>query len=415
MYKAKALLGEKAGEVVYAKDPDLTHDLCRLWKIYCHECTQFLYFNESKDSEKRDNWFSHYDYPNKNCSERNSSDKGKTQQGFSSESHEQDLETAESFIEKVFYGIDPEFFQRQKLEEVEDDSNLVISSMEWFQENLQHKCNDWINHYCKTTGFLDWENPRGEVGYLMDWLYILARRDDILKILIGYFISIHLTVEFEIDITQSKFGIFNSNEKEEGLIWLIALERIIEHLSSVARDGVANATVGTVTLKTFVGFKIPPSEKKTPFRGKLKYTLANKQMSIIVKKVESRNSVEYVCFHNEHPNCFCYIRYYEEDSISDPKPTGFSKDDSLHLYIDGDGDLAVKGLLEKEYVKSMSKEIPKLLFNSSDYSMLVLHQKGYISREIAEKAAQLALRFEYGDLDPPEALKKFRQLSGFKT
>jgi hypothetical protein len=29
MYKAKALIGEKAGEIIYAKDSDLTHELCK--------------------------------------------------------------------------------------------------------------------------------------------------------------------------------------------------------------------------------------------------------------------------------------------------------------------------------------------------------------------------------------------------
>jgi len=43
--------------------------------------------------------------------------------------------------------------------------------------------------------------------------------------------------------------------------------------------------------------------------------------------------------------------------------------------------------------------------------MLVLLIKGFISKEIAEKVAQLALNFQHGSLDPPEALKKFRELS----
>ncbi|PSN15770.1 hypothetical protein C7293_05580 [filamentous cyanobacterium CCT1] len=415
MYKAKALLGEKAGEVIYAKDPDLTHDLCRRWKIYCYECTQFLYFNESKDSEKRDNWFSHYDYPDKNCSERNSSDKGKAQQGFSSESREQDLETAESFIEKVFYGIDPEFFQRQNSEEIEDNSSLILSSIKWLQENLQYKCNAWISHYCRKVGFLGWKNPGREISYLMDWLHVLYRRHDVLENLLGYFISIYLSSEFEINAIQAKFGTSSSNQKEEDLIWLIILDRVIGQLSSVARDGVSSTIINTVALRTFIEFKIPPNEKKTPFRGKLKYTLDNKQMSVAVKNLESGDLVEYVCFDKDHTNYFYYIRYGKGNDISDSKSTGFSKDDSLHLHMDDDGDLAVKGFLDRKLAKSVTKGISKVLLNGSAYSMLVFLRKGYISRDVAEKAAQLALRFEFGNLSPPEAFEKFRSLSGIKT
>lgn len=177
----------------------------------------------------------------------------------------------------------------------------------------------------------------------------------------------------------------------------------------------SSTIVDTVTLKTFIEFKIPPNEKKTPFRGKLKYTLDNKQMSIPVKNLESGNSVEYVCFNKEHTNYFYYIRYGKGDEISDSKSTSFSKNDSLHLHIDNDGDLAVKGFLDRKLAKSVIKGISKVLLNGSAYSMLVFLRKGYISRDIAEKAAQLSLRFEFGNLSPPEAFEKFRSLSGIKT
>jgi uncharacterized protein YbaR (Trm112 family) len=417
MYKAKALIGEKAGEFVYAKDYDLTHDSCRLWKLYCPECKQFLYFSKSKQPENRRSYFGHYDYEDKRCPERVLLINQKSQPASLSESHEQDLETAESFVEQVFYGIDPEFFQRQNSEGIEDSSNLIRSSIEWLRENLQYKCHDWINHYCRTIGFLAWESPSKEAGYLMDWLYVLVRRDEILKNITRYFISTYLAAEFDIDIIQSKLGIFDSNEKEEGLIWFIALEQIIEHLSIIARDGVPNDTVLTVSLKTFIEFKIPPNEKKTPFRGKASLGA----MSIMNNFYSSRRCPnqamipingykDCIFFRKTLVNRFLCISWDECKSITGDLP----EEDFLFFYIDADDNLSVKGFAEKRYRKRISGGISTILFNKTDCSMLFFLMKGFISKDIAAKSAQLALKSTHGDLSPSEALEKFRVLSGDK-
>ncbi len=81
------------------------------------------------------------------------------------------------------------------------------------------------------------------------------------------------------------------------------------------------------------------------------------------------------------------------------------------LYVDDDGDLSVKGFIEKECSKFLIKGISKILFNASGYSMLTFLSEKFISEKIAEKAAQLALGLEYENLEPTEALKKFRELS----
>jgi uncharacterized protein YbaR (Trm112 family) len=136
MYKAKALIGEKAGEFIYAKDPSLTHDLCKCWKLYCPECKQFLYFSQSKDPKKRRSYFGHYDYPDKRCPERIPNNNLISQQTSLAASHEQDLETAELFVENVCYGIDLEFFKSQGLVGLEDNSSLIASGIEWFSRQL---------------------------------------------------------------------------------------------------------------------------------------------------------------------------------------------------------------------------------------------------------------------------------------
>jgi hypothetical protein len=412
MYKAKALIGERAGEVVYAKDPDLTHDLCRLWKIYCHECKQFLYFSKSKDTDKRRSYFGHYDYEDKCCPERSLVVSKRNQPASFTESHEQDLETAELFVDKVFYGIDPEYFQRLNRQGDEEEIRKVIDVIEWFKISFPHDCKSWIEHYCQTIGFLDWNNPKKEVSYLMDWLRVLDRRNDILKNLAQYFISECIDKQVDTNSIQARFGASQKIESEPELVWLLALNKILARLANViSKEGYFRGRSNFLGEKKFINFKIPANAKKTPFKGKLRYALTAKQMSILVRQNESRRFNELVFFSDEYPNFFCYRRHDLSESI---RP-GFIKDDALLLYIDEDGDLAVQGFLDEVFAKSVIDGISKTLFNGSGYSMLVFFGKGYISRDIAEKAAQLALKFKFGDLSPPEAFEKFRSLSGIKT
>jgi hypothetical protein len=411
MFEAKALVGKKAGEIIYAKDSSLTHELCKLWKIYCPECKQFLYFSKSKNPDKRRSYFGHYDYEDKRCPERSFAVNQGNQSKSLAESHEQDLETAEFFIEQVFYGIDREYFQNLNQRENEEENQKITDAVNWFKSSLLHDCKNWIRYYCQTTGFLDWNNSEKDVSYLMDWLHVLARRDDILKSLTYYFILNRIEKQIDATSTQAKFGIVEAIKSEQEIIWLVALEEILERLANVATGDLPRGRLDALQVNEFIDLKIPANEKKTPFKDRIKGTLAKDQMSILVRENESRGFNEFIFFSRKNPNCFCYRREY--DSLESIHP-GFLRDDALLLYIDKDGDLAVKGFLDRRLARSVIKDISKVLFNGS-YSMLVFLKAGCISQDIAEKVAQLALRFEFGDLSPPEAFEKFRLLSGIKT
>lgn len=417
MYKAKAFIGEKAGEVIYAKDHDLTHGLCKLWKIYCPECKQFLYFSKSKDPDKRRSYFGHYDYEDKRCPERSLVTNQGHQSASLTESHEQDLETAELFVEQVFYGIDPEYFQNLNREENEEESQQVTDAIKWFRSSLPHDCKNWVKHYCHTTGFLDWNNPEREISYVMDWLYVLARREDILKNLFFYFASIYSSADLEIDTVQSKLEIFDPNKKEEGLIWLLTLKQVIEHLSSVAKDRIFSSGVGIVSLKTFVELKIPPNHKKTPFRGK---TSVGAYVTMGLSYILPDNSDQARIFVNQYKD-HIYLRkslvdrflYVSQDELMHGPGLQEILEVNNFLLLDTDfsGDLCVKGFAEKRHSKKIIGGISEILFNKTSCSMLLFLREGFISEKIAEKAAQLALKFECGDLSPSDAFEEFARRS----
>lgn len=419
MYKAKALDGERAGEFVFAKEHGLTHELCQQWKLVCPECRQFLYFNESKEPEIRRSWFSHPDNEDKNCPERNSSIKDKANQGFLGKSHEQDLEAAESFIEQVFYGIDPEYFQNLSQQEEDEENQYVTDAIQWFKASFQHDCKNWIYQYCQTTGFLDWSNPDKEVAYLMDWLYVLARREDILKRIARYFTFIYSSVEFRTDANQSNLGFLASSEKEEELIWIIAVEKIIERLTVVAKGLLSTGGLKVFDQKTFMDMKIPVNCTKIPFSGKSSLTAAAYWIHmgpLDGTRVDlSRNyDKDFIFFIKKYANHFFYAseNYQKSEKFTHAPLLSLSKEELLLLYIDRDGDLSVKGFAWKQEQKLIVKGISKLLFNKTHHSLLFYLDYGYISKEIAEKAAQLALKMEYGDLSPSESLEKFEFLTG---
>jgi hypothetical protein len=409
MYKAKALIGEKAGEIIYAKDPNLTHDLCKLWKIYCHECKQFLYFSKSKDPDKRRSYFGHHDYEDKRCPERRPATNQNNQSASLKESHEQDLETAELFIEQVFYGIDREFFQRQKSEKVEENSSLVASSMSWLQENLHHKCKSWVNHYCAKTGFLNWNNPQKESSYLMDWLCILARKVDLLERVSCYFISLYLNNQFNADSIWEKFGISQESIEGNDLIWIMALEKIVDELALIVQGEFKKIKIFDLSSQENFEEKIIPAKDKISFKNKLQIAgTINRKFVVLIRKNKVEN--EYICFDQKFINRFCLIKSHEEGTIGELVGL-YSSQDSFLLYIDQDGDLAVKGSIDKVRFKVMMDAISKILFNGTGYSMLFFLKLGFISKIVAEKASQLALQSDYGDMSPSAALKKFRQLS----
>lgn len=417
MYKAKALDGERAGEFVFAKEHGLTHELCQQWKLVCPECRQFLYFNESKEPEIRRSWFSHPDNEDKNCPERNSSIKGKANQGFLGKSHEQDLEAAEAFIEQVFYGIDPEYFQKQSTKETEDDSYLLTSGVKWFQENFQHECNNWIKHYCRETGFLDWKNPDREIGYLMDWLNVLSRREDVLKHVICYFVFIYSSSNFEIDSICSKFGCSEPDEKEELLICLIALDKIIEQLFALANGELPNRKFRVFSPKAFMNIQIPANKSKISFtarrrtipKGYFEATCWGHKPEGFDNQDEMPVWVgkDLILFKKEPIDHFICVTGEDLDNNRDV----LLNEELLSLCMDQGGNLFVRGFAEKRRHKAIARGISKVLFNRSNYSILILLRYGFISNAIAEKSAQLALKFEYGDLSPSKALEKFNSLS----
>jgi hypothetical protein len=409
MYKAKALIGEKAGEFIYAKDPSLTHDLCKTWKIYCPECKQFLYFSKSKNPEKRISCFGHYDYEDKRCSERSSDTNQSSQQASLSESHEQDLETAETFIETVFYGINVEFFQKLSLEEVNYDSSLLTSSGKWFRENLRQKFSGWINHYCRTIGFLDWKNPKKEVNYLVDWLCVLVRRNDVLKKLLHYCICICGDNQIDTSLVQKKFDAAGLTEEE--WICLLALDMVISRLEAMSTSGVCLDKNNIRVSRAYTRLKIPPNNKEATFRGKLSLSVRT-WMEIVVRdgrlvfhNYENGRLSSIMLFDQEFIDHFCYLGRDELNYYPD-----VVQEDFLLLCVEGD-DLVIQGFANERYHKSIVKEISKFLLNKSRCSMLLFLEKQFISRDIAEKAAQLTLKATHGGLTPSEAFEKFQALS----
>jgi hypothetical protein len=84
-----------------------------------------LYFSKSKDPNKCRSYFGHYDYEDKRCPERSLVTNQYHQPASLAESHEQDLETAELFVEQVFYGIDTEYFQNLNRKENKEESQQV--------------------------------------------------------------------------------------------------------------------------------------------------------------------------------------------------------------------------------------------------------------------------------------------------
>lgn len=454
MYKAKALIGEKAGEVIYAKEPDLTHDLCKLWKIYCHECKQFLYFSKSKDPGKRRNYFGHYDYEDKRCPERSFAVNQDNQSKSLTESHEQDLETAELFVEQVFYGINPEYFQNLNHQDDEEQSQQATGAIKWFKASLLYDCKNWIRYYCETTGFLDWKNPEREISYLMDWLHVLVRRDDILKNLASYFISIPLTKKTDIDVILKKFGLLKSKIREESLIWIVALDEIMIALSTKVKSGLSNDLINNDQASIpFLELKLMPKKGKVIFKDK---AISRKHHIFFLFRGFSRedglwvlipgtnrkyqdaidfqkgttNSFSYVVRNSKNESQKCEISLADQIVWNSRPDVSLSKkmserknqevkklteEYSLLLYIDEEGDLALKGRLSEQYRRSAVSGISQILFNKAFVSMLFLLEEGFISVDIAEKAAQLALKFQCGDLTPAEALRKFRSLSGIQT
>jgi hypothetical protein len=273
-----------------------------------------------------------------------------------------------------------------------------------FQDNLQHKLNDWINHYCKTVGFLDWQNPEREINYLMDWLYVLARRDDILRRLVQYLTAKYRTSTTKTEDIQVEFNCSSPNPSEEELIWLTGLRLIIERLKNIATTGIENINLSILEKRQYIQFKVPAYEKQIIRRRKPRWSLSDKNLPVLIGRSASGKS-DSIWFKSEFPNHFSYQVVGESESLQD-----FSKEDALILYIDEDDDLACKGFINKNHHESLIRGIHKVLFDSSGWLLVVTH-KEFITQDIAGKIAQLALKPQYEDLSPSEAFERFRQIT----
>lgn len=446
MFEAKALVGEKAGEIIYAKDPSLTHDLCKIWKIYCPECTQFLYFSKSKNPDKRRSYFGHYDYEDKRCPERSFAVNQGSQLESLAESHEQDLETSELFIEQFLYGIDSKYFQGLNQENSEKESQQVTDAINWFKTSFLHDCENWIRHYCETKGFLDWNNPDKAVSYLMDWIHVVARRKDVAKNLINYVISRKFIEEYDANVISKDFGLSKSQKKEENLIWIIVLQKIINLLSDQLSSSHFKKSIGKDQIFTpFLSLKIASNKNKMIFKtftmqgipmGTGIWYAQGAPLAIKIPRTKTRK----IMFARNSMDSFLYIIFNDSDrnkkkenlsekirlnprpnvslseKISEAKSQGLSsyQEYELALCIDSNNDLVLRGQLKRKVLETAVADFAKAMFNQSWGSMIFLLDEGLISVKVAEKLAQLSLKAEYEDLNPVDALRIFKGLSGYK-
>jgi len=332
MFEAKTLVGKKAGEIIYAKDPSLTHDLCKIWKIYCPECTQFLYFSKSKNPDKRRSYFGHYDYEDKRCPERSFAVNQGSQSKSLAESHEQDLETAESFIEQVFYGINPEYFQGLKQQNNDKESQQITDLIHWFKTSLLHDCRNWIRYYCKTTGFLDWRNPEKEASDLIDWLHVLARKEDLLHKMSHYFSSEKFAAKKKVNLAQEKFGITSQRMDDLSLTWIAAINEILERVISLTKDGFSlSSKFRFLSEKIFIDQKIPPNDRKTEFRRKIHHALLKYAFPVTARK--GKGFHDQIIFDRRYPNYFCYRRCLTNEDKDISKNTNPIKNDQEILMV----------------------------------------------------------------------------------
>ncbi|AFZ17627.1 hypothetical protein [Allocoleopsis franciscana] len=99
MDKAKALAGQYASKKIDANQPELTHKLCRKWKLYCPECYQFVHWRKSKSS-----YFAHYDVEDKSCDLRVKSSSNNAAVNINTnENQGQDLEGIQNEFEKIIF------------------------------------------------------------------------------------------------------------------------------------------------------------------------------------------------------------------------------------------------------------------------------------------------------------------------
>ncbi|MBE7385838.1 MAG: hypothetical protein F6J95_031165 [Leptolyngbya sp. SIO1E4] len=456
MDRAKALAGEKAGEWVKATQPRLTYEVCKAWKLYCPTCYQPVHLRKSK---KIKSYFAHYDFENKSCPER-APDSYKSGAAFSLESRDQDLEEIETFIEQIFYGINPSYFQSLKPEELTENFDLLSRNSAWFSAHTESVVRKWVQHFCREHGFLDWKNPHKEANYIVDCLHILSERKSIFKEIILYSISIlRKESESKLNDLELKFGLPETSISEEILISSKMVDLVIHRLSKLMSEEGELDIVVIPSIRDYIDVKIPENKKAIRFKrqglSSLIRSIDFSNFPILVGTRKAQGISYYICFKKDLENQFCFYsvkdetHFVQEQNIEKrndkPKPSSGimsvhrknskaiatiyrqedkrkkqkNKDkrifknlheDCLELYVDDLSELFVRGFIERKLEKVLIKGIQKIFFNKTECSILSLLSKGFISNDVAEKAAQLALKTEYPDLDEPQALQKFREL-----
>ncbi|MBD2112545.1 MULTISPECIES: hypothetical protein [Cyanophyceae] len=454
MDRAKALAGEKAGEWVKATQQELTYEACKAWKPYCPTCYQPVHLRKSK---KIKSYFAHYDFENKNCPERTKySQKGGAT--YSLESHDQDLEEIETFIEQIFYGINPSYFQSLTPEGLIANSDFADRSTSWLLAHMGSSVKKWIQHYCKNNSFLNWNNIQKETNYIMDCLHILSDRESIFKKVIFYSISIYKKDVSLPDELKLKFGLSDTNISEEILTSLTAVYLVIDRLSKLISEGSETNTIDIPAVRTFVDIKFPENTKAIRFKRQSSFAVIHlitfSSLPILVGAQKSQGISYYICFKKGFENRFWFY-YTEDESHFEQKQTignendklkpgsgimsvygkssrtalyrkeekkqkqknkdgrlfGYLLEDSLEMYINDLGELYIKGSIEKKLEKAMINGIQKIFFKSTRYSIPSLLSVGFISNNVAEKGAQLALKAEYPDLSEFQALQKLKELT----
>ncbi|HAJ58280.1 MAG TPA: hypothetical protein DCP31_02570 [Cyanobacteria bacterium UBA8543] len=99
MQVAKALTGKYAGQPIAANKQELTHELCREWKLYCPECYQFVHL---RSSYKIKSYFAHYDVEDKSCKYRQTSSNESAKYSREASAKGQDLESIQQEFESIF-------------------------------------------------------------------------------------------------------------------------------------------------------------------------------------------------------------------------------------------------------------------------------------------------------------------------
>jgi hypothetical protein len=301
-------------------------------------------------------------------------------------------------------------------------------------------------------------------------LNILKERTEIARHVICYSEFLYKNSKLDIKLVQSQFGIPSSlKQTDEQILCAIALNLIVKRLSEIVQH---HGSIDSITLpsaKVLIDIKIPENKGKVSYK-KVENILVEffDEISVKICKTQTPDSEYRISFRKgdvdrfwiyilsfsredmlkafENSDVFKPLDYkspakkhkgniqqskpkilritdsssratlYEDAKerqkrVRKPKEPEYLKDKPLQLYIDKDGDLAIRGEIDQRYSRVVIKGITKVLFNRSGFSMLSLLNTECISKDVAEKAAQLAFGGKSAKLTGPEALEKFKSLT----